>query len=356
MINKQMNPIITTIIPTYRRPKLLERAIKSVLNQTYPYLQVCVYDNASGDETASVVAELAEKDSRIKYHCHSENLGHINNLIYGMEHVSTPFFSILADDDLLLPDFYESAISNLEKHPLAMFFGASTLIIENDKIIGINPKRLKSGLYEPSNGLKHLLRTHITWTSILFRTKVIKKIGVLDSDSGVWPEFDYEFRIACRFPFYYSNEPCAVWVHHPEYEHRTATFYQNWCKLIILSGHHLNSVDMSGKMRIYFFVWFLKNLTGSTVQVVEYCTNEGERNTFRKNTAHILKSNKIQGVYAYIVRSYIYILIIISPMAPFLRYLKSTYNTIISNLIYRNFDKKLTEKYGSLIYNILNKI
>ncbi|MEK7713004.1 MAG: glycosyltransferase, partial [Nitrospirota bacterium] len=35
-------PLITTIIPTYRRPKLLRRAIKSALNQTYPHLQVCV--------------------------------------------------------------------------------------------------------------------------------------------------------------------------------------------------------------------------------------------------------------------------------------------------------------------------
>ena len=33
-------PLITTIIPTYRRPKLLQRAIKSVLNQTYPHFQV----------------------------------------------------------------------------------------------------------------------------------------------------------------------------------------------------------------------------------------------------------------------------------------------------------------------------
>ena len=355
MINKQMNPMITTIIPTYRRPKLLQRAIKSVLNQTYPYFQICIYDNASGDETASVVAKMAENDSRIKYYCHSENLGMINNLNFGLKHVDTPFFSILADDDFLLPDFYKNAISTLEKYPLAMFFGASTLIIENNRIIGINPKRLKSGLYEPPNGLKHLLRTHLTWTSILFRTMVIKEIGALDHDSGVWPEFDYEFRISCRFPFYYSDDPCAVWVHHPEYEHRTTTFYQNWCALIMLGGRHLNSADMSGKMRIHFFVWFLRNLTGSTVQIAEYYTHAGERNTLRKNTAYTLKSNKIQGIYAYIAICYIYLLTIISPMAPFLRYLKSIYNIIISNLIYRDFDKKLAKKYGSLIYNILNK-
>ena len=63
-------PLITTIIPTYRRPKLLQRAIRSVLNQTYPHFQVCIYDNASGDDTAAVVAEIAKGDPRVKYHCH----------------------------------------------------------------------------------------------------------------------------------------------------------------------------------------------------------------------------------------------------------------------------------------------
>jgi glycosyltransferase involved in cell wall biosynthesis len=60
-MNDTTKPLITTIIPTYRRPKLLRRAIKSVLNQTYLHFQVCVYDNASGDETAEVVSELAKK-------------------------------------------------------------------------------------------------------------------------------------------------------------------------------------------------------------------------------------------------------------------------------------------------------
>lgn len=349
MINKQMNPVITTIIPTYRRPKLLQRAIKSVLDQTYPYFQICIYDNASGDETASVVAEMAQKDPRIKYHCHSENLGHIRNLIYGMENIETPFFSILADDDILLPNFYNDAISNLEKYPQAIFFGGNTLILEKNRIIGLNPKRLKTGLYEPPNGFKHLLRTHITWTSILFRTEVIKEIGVLHPGSGVWPEFDYEFRISCRFSFYYSDEPCTIWEYHSEYEHRKTTFYQNWRTLIMLGGRFLNSEDVSGKIRIYFFEWFLRNLTGSTVQIAEYYINSKERSMIRRNTAHILKSNRIQGIYGFITRSYIYSLIIISPMAPFLRFLKNTFNGLLSNIIYRDPDSMLEKKYGSLI-------
>ena len=100
-------PLITTIIPTYRRPTLLKRAIESVLQQAYPHFQVWVLDNASGDETAEVVTQLTQQDKRVKYYCHPENVGAFNNFQYGLEQVSTPFFSFLSDDDMLLPDFYQ---------------------------------------------------------------------------------------------------------------------------------------------------------------------------------------------------------------------------------------------------------
>src|SRR5579875_1770387 len=59
--------VVTTVIPTFRRPHLLKRAIASALNQTYEAVAVEVFDNASGDETAAVVAEAASKDPRVRY-------------------------------------------------------------------------------------------------------------------------------------------------------------------------------------------------------------------------------------------------------------------------------------------------
>ena len=37
---------ITTVIPTYRRPQLLRRAVASALTQTYPQVRVSIHDNA----------------------------------------------------------------------------------------------------------------------------------------------------------------------------------------------------------------------------------------------------------------------------------------------------------------------
>src|ERR1700677_5313448 len=77
-------PTITTVIPTYRRPMLLKRAVRSVLAQTYPDLLVCIYDNASGDDTADVVSGLAQEDERARYCRNSENIGWLKNFAKGM--------------------------------------------------------------------------------------------------------------------------------------------------------------------------------------------------------------------------------------------------------------------------------
>lgn len=222
-------PLITTIIPTYRRPELLRRAIKSVLNQTYPYFQVCVYDNASGDETAEVVAEFTKMDSRIKYHCHPENIGALANFNYGMERVETPFFSFLSDDDILLPDFYEKVLIGFEKYPEAIFSAVGCIFIDHRGKASIT--EWEPGFYQPPDGLIAMLKNgHPTWTGIVFRKEVIEKVGILDP-MIVNMDLDYELRVVAHCPFVISMEPGAVFVSY--YSHKKADVaFSSWLKII----------------------------------------------------------------------------------------------------------------------------
>jgi glycosyltransferase involved in cell wall biosynthesis len=211
-------PMITTIIPTYRRPALLRRAIKSVLLQTYPNFRVCVYDNASGDETASVVNEIALQDNRIQYYCHSENIGAFDNFQFGLQHIDTEFFSLLSDDDVLCPEFYRTAVKRFDEHPEAGFVSMSVL---NANTWGdIFPDGAMSdchtGLYKPFDGLvTMLLNTPPTWTGTLFKKSVVDEIGLLDKDAGFASDMDFVLRAAARFPFVYDNAPGGIFVPAP---------------------------------------------------------------------------------------------------------------------------------------------
>ena len=211
------SPLITTIIPTYRRPRLLKRAVRSVLNQTFHHLQVCVYDNASGDETAEMVADLAKQDHRVKYHCQPENIGARSNFKFGMANVDTPYFSFLSDDDFLLPDFYETALEGFQNFPDAAFSAGSVITMTDSGKVLYAPLSLwsKEGYFSPPEGLLEIIgEKHPIWTGILFRRSIIENVGVLDPEVGSI-DLDFVFRIAAHYPFVISKKPCAVCVNHP---------------------------------------------------------------------------------------------------------------------------------------------
>lgn len=209
-------PLITTIIPTYQRPKLLQRAIHSVLNQTYPKFQVRVYDNASGDETAAVVTDLTKQDPRVKYHCHPQNMGAIQNFNYGMKQVTTPYFSLLSDDNTLLPHFFEDAINMLNRNQKAILYAGQTIRVnERGQKIAGSLDRWSPGLVFPPNGLLHIMEKGVpNWESVLFRTEVINSVGLLNPYFYGSVDQDFMMRIAGKHIFYISKTPHALFLCH----------------------------------------------------------------------------------------------------------------------------------------------
>ncbi len=205
---------ITTVIPTYRRPRLLSRAIRSVLAQTYPDFEIHVWDNASGDETADVVAEIARRDPRAHYHCHPENIGPVRNFAYGAAQVATPFFNFLSDDDILLPNFFALGMRLLGESPDAgAFAGASIRSDPAGRTYRSPSLAWKPGVYAPPRGCFGILgHGNFDWTSMLFRRAAFDAIGGLDEAVGEPSDLDLQLRMAARFPLVVSTDPCAVFV------------------------------------------------------------------------------------------------------------------------------------------------
>lgn len=174
--------IITTVIPTFRRPELLKRAINSVLAQSFKDLQVCVYDNASGDHTEAIVQAFMQEDERVIYYKNNENIGAIANIIQGLTAVNTPFYSLLSDDDFLLPDFYQKAIDEFHINPTAEFVCSKTMVIDLiNKKIQYRNKDWSAGFYQPSNEIvSKMYVSHFVTTGVLLRKSITQLIGVFD--------------------------------------------------------------------------------------------------------------------------------------------------------------------------------
>ena len=212
-----MSETITTIVPTHGRPQLLKRALRSVLRQTYGDFKLCIYDNASDDDTPDVVREVASGDSRVVYFRHHANIGGAANFLFGMTRVDTPYFSFLSDDDVLLPDFFETAIAGFAQAPGALMSAASTVEVDELGAPLYEPLALwsRAGVFEaPSGAFAMLGNRHPTWTTALFKREAIDRIGLLDLEVGAPSDLDFELHLAACAPIVVSKRACGAYVRH----------------------------------------------------------------------------------------------------------------------------------------------
>ncbi len=205
MATVSAKPLITTIMPTYRRPALLRRAILSALGQTYPHVRVLILDNASGDETAAVVQEIARRDPRISYVCRDRNVGLVMNIIDGIRRVETPFFSVLSDDDVLAPDFYRSAMEGFGRYPDAMMSAQNAVRVDMRGVILCAPPSADSGVvryFGKGEALEAIARgtAVMPWIGTVFRTQAVRDVGEPNPRSGPCVNDNVIYRAAARYP------------------------------------------------------------------------------------------------------------------------------------------------------------
>ncbi len=214
-----MNNKVTVLIPTYRRPEYLRRAILSVLGQTYDRLKISVFDNASGDNTKDIIKSLSKNDSRITYHCHAKNIGALANFKHAFKSVDTPYFSILSDDDFVAMDFYENAVDVLNNNPEIMFVILNTLIVdEKSNLIGHRESTNRLSLYSGRDGFDalHSGNVPITWTGMVFRKDVAQIYEEMEDKYDVASDMRFLLRAASRHNFAYLSKVGAFFTVHAD--------------------------------------------------------------------------------------------------------------------------------------------
>jgi len=110
-------PLVSIGIPTYNRADLLDKAIASAVAQTYPHLEIVISDNHSTDPTESLVQDWCQRDPRIRYHRHFENIGPYGNFRAVLKEAHGEYFMWLGDDDWIDPNYVQTCWEYLQHHP-----------------------------------------------------------------------------------------------------------------------------------------------------------------------------------------------------------------------------------------------
>ena len=107
--------LVSVVIPTYKRPDYLARAINSVLNQTYNNVEIIVVDDNNPDTEArsrtEIIMEQFDDNPKVKYIKHDKNKNGSAARNTGARSSKGEYVAFLDDDDEYTPTRIESMLN-----------------------------------------------------------------------------------------------------------------------------------------------------------------------------------------------------------------------------------------------------
>ncbi len=107
---------VSVIIPSYNRGKYLRQTIESVLDQTYPDVELFVVDDGSTDDSLDIARSYGNR-LFVLQHPNGENRGQSASINRGLDAATGEFVAILDSDDYWMLDKLEKQVVFLESNP-----------------------------------------------------------------------------------------------------------------------------------------------------------------------------------------------------------------------------------------------
>lgn len=126
-------PLVTVILAYYNGQKYVEEAIKSVYAQTYENIELIVVDDCSSDIGArEYIKKLAER-YKFKLLINEENVGAIRAVANAFVLAAGDYISLMAQDDLYLPERIEHLIKLIQNEDLDVVYCNGAYFHDNNQ-------------------------------------------------------------------------------------------------------------------------------------------------------------------------------------------------------------------------------
>lgn len=197
--------LVSVVIPTYNRPKYLERAIRSVNAQDYENIELIVVDDHSETPIGDVVRSVSNASlSGVEIIRHDRNRGQATARNTGIEAASGEFLAFLDDDDQWLP-------SKLTEQTAAMQragSGVGIVFVETDQE-SFEDKVTRFSDRQQAVSTKRLLCKNVVGTPsrVLVRSECIDTTGGFDERFRNWEDQDWYIRLSQDWDFTRLRRP-----------------------------------------------------------------------------------------------------------------------------------------------------
>lgn len=122
-------PKVSVVLPTYNRSLFIERAIKSILSQSYEDFELLIIDDGSTDNTAEIISKYSMREPRILYLKNENNLGIQKTLNKGLREAKGKYIARIDDDDEWIDnDKLKAQVDFLDTHQDYVLVGTGKVV------------------------------------------------------------------------------------------------------------------------------------------------------------------------------------------------------------------------------------
>ncbi len=191
-------PLVSIYLPTRDRPVLLERAVRSVLAQSYPCLQLVIADDGSGSAGHEALERMAGMQSEtvsVRILRLPRPLGACAARNAAISACTGEYITGLDDDDYFLPDRIARLMAAFD--PAVMAFVFDGYLRETTDSRG-RARQVRVPLSGPAR-LQDLLRRNIVGNQVLTLASRVRDVGGFDPELAAWQDYDLWIRLARRY-------------------------------------------------------------------------------------------------------------------------------------------------------------
>jgi len=196
--------MVSVIIPTFNRARLVLRAISSVLFQTYSNYEVLLVDDGSTDSTREALRQFGP---RIRYLPLGSNLGVSAARNAGIRASSSPFVAFLDSDDYWFSEKLLFQMDFFLRNPETRACQTEEIWIRHGRRVNPGKKHLKpSGdIFLPS-----LRMCLVSPSAVMVTRSIFDEIGLFDESLPACEDYDMWLRIASHYPIPLLKRPLVV--------------------------------------------------------------------------------------------------------------------------------------------------
>jgi glycosyltransferase involved in cell wall biosynthesis len=213
-------PLVSFVIPSYNYGSYLRSCIDSILNQEGSFdFEIVIVDDASTDDSATIIRAYAQNEPRIRGFYHSKNQGHVVTINEGFAAASGKFIARIDSDDFYKPQFLKETLPIFERYSdVGLVYADIEMINENDHSLGF-PACPHQGVAFKGNDFAALLENNfIPAPTVIARAEVWRQALPIPAGLG-FSDWYLSIRMARHNDFYYLPKPLANYRLHPKNLH-----------------------------------------------------------------------------------------------------------------------------------------